>query len=72
MKRNAVRRLVFGLAVAGFAGALLVLGIAFWALANLGGGHVRTASLFATAVFLGCCGVVLYFMSLARRPIDPE
>lgn len=72
MKRNAVRRLVFGLAIASFAGALLVLGIAFWALANLGGGHVGTASLFATAVFLGCCGVVFYLMSLGRRPVEPE
>jgi hypothetical protein len=72
VRRNAVRRLVLGLAIASFAGALLVLGIAFWALANLGGGHVGTASLFATAVFLGCCAVVLYFMSLGRRPVEPE
>jgi len=69
MTRNGVRRLVLGLAIACFVGAMVVLGISLWALVNLGGGHVATASLIATAVFLGCCGGVLYVMSLPRRPL---
>ncbi len=70
MTRNGVRRLVLGLAIACFVGAMVVLGICLWALVNLGGGHVATASLIASTVFLGCCGGVLYVMSLPRRPLS--
>jgi len=72
MTRNGVRRIVLGLAVACFVGAMVVMGISLWARVNLGGGHVATASLFATTVFLGCCGGVLYVMSLPRRPVGNE
>lgn len=72
MKRNGVRKIVFGLAIASFTGAVAVLGLAFWSLSNLGGDHLLTASLFPTSFFLGCCGVVLYFMSLPPRPIPPQ
>jgi hypothetical protein len=41
-------------------------------LSSLGGSHVFTASFFATSFFLGCCGIVLYFMSLPPRPIPPQ
>jgi hypothetical protein len=72
VKRNGVRKVVFGLAIASFAGAMAVLGLSFWALSSLGGSHVFTASFFATSFFLGCCGIVLYFMSLPPRPFPPQ
>lgn len=70
MKRNGIRRFLLALAITCVVGALGMLGTSLWALANMGGGHVATASLLATTVFLGCCGGVLYFMSLPPRPIS--
>jgi hypothetical protein len=69
MKRNGLRRFVFGLAVACFSSAAIVAGICLWAALSLGVGDVATASFFAISLFLGCCGVVLYFVSLPPRPI---
>lgn len=72
MRRNGVRKVVFGLSIASFTGAVAVLGLAFWAIGSLGGAHVATASLFATSFFFACCGIVLFFISKPQQPIPPE
>jgi heme/copper-type cytochrome/quinol oxidase subunit 1 len=72
VKRGGVKKTVFGLAMLVFAAALATLGAAAWALLNLGSAHMATPSLFATGFFLGCCGVVLYFVSKPQQPLPPE
>lgn len=72
MKRNRMRRWVFYLAVGGFAGSAVVAGVFLWAALTLGIGHVASASLFASSVFLACCAGVLYAMSLPPRAPDAE
>lgn len=72
MKRNRVRRVVLGLAVAGFAGSALVAGVFVWSAVTLGVAHVASASLFASSVFLACCAGVLYAMRLPARPPDGQ
>ncbi len=72
MTRGGVKKAVFGAAIAALTAAVLTLGLAIWSVANLGGSHVATASLFATVFFFVCCGIVLYFMSVPARPIPPE
>lgn len=69
MKRSGVKKSVFGLAMAVFTSALATLGAAVWALLTLGSAHLATPSLFATSFFLGCCGVVLYFVSKPQLPL---
>ena len=70
MKRNRMRKFAFYLAIGGFAGSVIVAGIFLWAAVTLGLGHVASASLFATSVFLACCAGVLYAMSLQPRAPD--
>jgi len=71
MTRTSVKKVVFGFAVAAVLAAIVTVGIGIWAIGALGGAHVATASLFATAIFFLCCGIVLYFMSVPPRPISP-
>jgi hypothetical protein len=72
VKRSGVKKVVFGIAVAVFLATLATSAAAIWAASTLGGSHAATASLFATVIFLACCAIVLYFMSVPPRPISSE
>jgi hypothetical protein len=72
MKRTGVKKVIFVIAAATFAAAILTLGAAIWAVGALDSNHLATPSLFATTFFFFCCAVVLYVMSLMPKNLHQE
>jgi hypothetical protein len=72
MKRTGVKKVIFVIAAATFAAAILTLGAAIWAVGALDSNHLATPSLFATTFFFFCCAIVLYFMSMMPKNLHKD
>jgi hypothetical protein len=71
IQRSPAKKFALICAGGAFTGAVLALGLSFWAWMTYGK-HVYTGSLFATTFFFFSAAVVLYEMSRPQPPLPPH
>lgn len=67
MKRTLGRKIALGFAIASFVSAVVTLLAFVVMLGRLGAADAIVASLLASIIFFGGCGIVLYFISQPPR-----